>query len=211
MLYSWCSAQIAPDIQVVEYILQCIWTHHQWCYLGSLGFLGLSVIRHPRPGKPAGFDQAPACVQVALQTWWPSTCWLLWCLVSRRPCRGTVLQTLDLPPWWVCASLATLCYAIAPPARHILPSSSRWPPRWDDDESSPMFAIGVVVAMFSGNLSCFPKSAFSSQSCAIVSRPVEVVLAAGFGFSTALMKVMGFFCCAEALAVVFWAWSWRQR
>ena len=33
--------------------------HHQCCFMRSLGVWGLSTIRDPRPGNPAGVDQAP--------------------------------------------------------------------------------------------------------------------------------------------------------
>lgn len=40
--------------------------HHLWYFLGSSSVLGLSTIRQPHLGDPAGVDQVPACVQVAL-------------------------------------------------------------------------------------------------------------------------------------------------
>lgn len=51
------------------------------------------------------------------------------------------------------------------------------------------------------SLSCFPKLTFSSQSCAVASRPEEVVLAAGVSLSHGPDKSNGPLCWAEVLAV----------
>jgi len=57
-------------------------------------------------------------------------------------------------------------------------------------EISTMFGLSVAAAAFYENFSCFPRSTFSSQSCATASRPEEVAMAAGVGFFPALMKAM---------------------
>lgn len=49
-----------------RYTIWVPWAHRQLCNLGLVGVLGLSTIRPPLLGDPAGVDQAPACVQVAL-------------------------------------------------------------------------------------------------------------------------------------------------
>lgn len=66
-------------------------------------------------------------------------------------------------------------------------------------EVSNTTGLSDVVASFSGNFNCFPRSTFSSQSCAIASRPEEEVLAAAGGSSPALMD--GPLLWAEVLAV----------
>lgn len=48
--------------QVVTYISQCTWTHHQYSNLGSLSVSGLSTIIHSLR-RPARVDQALGCVQ----------------------------------------------------------------------------------------------------------------------------------------------------
>jgi len=60
-------------------------------------------------------------------------------------------------------------------------------------EVSTVSGLSVVASAFSGNFSCFPRSTFSFQSCVAASRPEEVALAAGIGFSPALMKAMVFY------------------
>jgi len=63
----------------------------------------------------------------------------------------------------------------------------------EDSDISTISGLNNVIATVSGNLSYFPRSIFSSQSCADVSRPDEVVLAPGFTFSLMLTKLMVFF------------------
>lgn len=64
-----------------------------------------------------------------------------------------------------------------------------------------MSGLNGVFATASGNLSCFPRSTPSSQSCAVANRPEEVLQESAADFSPALVIAMAFFaegsCCGR--------------
>lgn len=69
-----------------------------------------------------------------------------------------------------------------------------------ESENRTLSGLRVVSAMCSGNLSCFPRSAFICQS-GVVPRSPTVPLGWGLGFSPALMKAIA---CIAGRRGLFW-------
>ena len=88
-----------------------------------------------------------------------------------------------------------------------------------ESENRTMSGLRVVSTMCSGNLSCFPRSAFICQSDAVPRSPAAP-LGLGLGFSPARMKAIACLAGRRGLfwvmlvkvvsAIAFSTWSWRQ-
>lgn len=161
-------------------------------------------IRHPRPGDPARSDQAPACVVQGsprlsnsyLDAFSPASVIFLMALLLGSFSALTSNWPANHP--WGCTVSSIPCF----PSYLALFLSKASSIHFSEEtvnscrttclvdcETRTLSGLNVVTAMVSGNLSCFRRSTFSCQSCAVARGPPGR-LGRCCGFSPVLTKVM---------------------
>ncbi|KAM4584753.1 complement C3-like [Odontesthes bonariensis] len=153
---------------------------------------------------------------------------------SSTPCpsESTAIVTLSQRPLHLAlhpllrqSSTSSACFSLfLPLASSILSSqgtvSSSMMTCLEDSDCSTMSGLRRVSMMFSGNLSCFPKSTLSCQSLAVPRIPAWA-FGWGGGFSPAftngILSLSGCKCLLWSMAqwmdsaTAFSTWSWRQK
>lgn len=107
-------------------------------------------------------------------SWWSFTSLCMWCLACGRLCRGTGLQNLCSPSQWAHTLFATHCTNTLLPVAGTWLTVFHWPQSqgtvssksttcMEVAEVSTTTGLSAVVATFSGNFHCFPRSTLVSQ------------------------------------------------